>query len=78
MLTAALSALTGIALPVIFISGSINSTVVGRYILNRALPNSSIRYINNKKGWLVWIGLIASITLIAWVCSSRDCVRYTA
>lgn len=57
----------GIALPVIFISGSINSTVVGRYILNRALPNSEIRYIHNKAGWLTWIALIACITLVAWV-----------
>lgn len=57
----------GIALPVIFISGSINGTVCGRYIMGRAFSNSHIRYINNMKGWLVWIGLIAVITLIAWV-----------
>ncbi|KAK3075950.1 hypothetical protein LTR53_000254 [Teratosphaeriaceae sp. CCFEE 6253] len=57
----------GIALPVIFISGSINSTVVGRYILNRALPNSKIRFINTKAGWLTWIGLIAAITVVAFV-----------
>jgi hypothetical protein len=57
----------GIALPVIFISGSINSTVVGRYILNRALPNSQIKMINTKAGWLVWTALIAAITVVAWV-----------
>ncbi|KAK4952985.1 hypothetical protein LTR10_008690 [Elasticomyces elasticus] len=57
----------GIALPVIFISGSINSTVVGRYILNRALPNSDIRLIHSAKGWAVWLALIAAITVIAWV-----------
>jgi len=57
----------GIALPVIFISGSINGTVVGRYMLSRAFPNSSIKYINSKAGWLVWISLIAIITVIAWV-----------
>lgn len=57
----------GIALPVIFISGSINSTVVGRYILGRAFKNSPIRYIHSKAGWGVWIGLIATITAIAWV-----------
>lgn len=57
----------GVALPVIFISGSINGTVVGRYILDRAFTNSSIRYIHNKKGWLVWLGLIATITIIGWV-----------
>ena len=57
----------GIALPVIFISGSINSTVVGRYILGRTFKNSPIKYIHSKLGWLTWIGLIATITLIAWV-----------
>lgn len=57
----------GIALPVIFISGSINGIVVGRYILNRALPNSSIRFINNARGWAVWICLIATITIIGWI-----------
>jgi hypothetical protein len=57
----------GIALPVIFISGSINGTVVGRYILDRSFKNSPIRYINTKAGWMVWLGLIATITLIGWV-----------
>ncbi|GIZ39460.1 hypothetical protein CKM354_000284200 [Cercospora kikuchii] len=57
----------GIALPVIFISGSINGTVVGRYIIERAFPNSEIRYIHNKKGWLVWTVLIAIITIIGWI-----------
>jgi len=57
----------GIALPVIFISGSINSTVVGRYILGRAFPNSQIRYINTMRGWLAWLGLLVVITLIAFV-----------
>lgn len=57
----------GVALPVIFISGSINSTVVGRYILDRAFPHSTIKYINTKKGWIVWIALIATITIIGWV-----------
>jgi hypothetical protein len=57
----------GIALPVIFISGSINGTVVGRYIINRVWANSPIRYIHDKKGWTVWIILIAVITLIGWL-----------
>jgi hypothetical protein len=57
----------GIALPVIFISGSINSTVVGRYIIDRAFPRSPIRFINNARGWSVWLALIACITVIAWV-----------
>ncbi|KAF2449515.1 hypothetical protein P171DRAFT_194710 [Karstenula rhodostoma CBS 690.94] len=57
----------GIALPVIFISGSINGTVVGRYILDRAFPTSPIRYISGVRGWVVWISLLSSLTLIAWV-----------
>ncbi|GAB7358072.1 hypothetical protein MBLNU230_g0234t1 [Neophaeotheca triangularis] len=57
----------GIALPVIFISGSINGIVVGRYILERAFRHSPIRYINSFAGWTVWIVLIAIITVIAWV-----------
>ncbi|CZS96906.1 hypothetical protein WAI453_010220 [Rhynchosporium graminicola] len=57
----------GVALPVIFISGSINGTVVARYIHGRVYKNSIIRFINTKKGWATWLGLLAAITLIAWV-----------
>ncbi|SJX60072.1 probable neutral amino acid permease [Sporisorium reilianum f. sp. reilianum] len=57
----------GIALPVIFISGSINTTVVARYIHGRIFKNSVIRYINTTMGWITWLGLIALITVIAWV-----------
>ncbi|KAL9582685.1 MAG: hypothetical protein Q9212_003149, partial [Teloschistes hypoglaucus] len=57
----------GLALPVIFISGSINTTVVGKYIMGRVFPKSEIRYVNTKKGWMVWLALIAGLTLIAWV-----------
>ncbi|KAI9898787.1 hypothetical protein N3K66_007147 [Trichothecium roseum] len=57
----------GVALPVIFISGSINTTVVGRYIHGRVYKNSVTRYINTTKGWATWLGLITVITIIAWV-----------
>lgn len=57
----------GIALPVIFISGSINSTVAARYIIGRAFEHSPIKYVNTKRGWAVWISLVAIITVIAWV-----------
>jgi len=57
----------GVALPVIFISGSINATVVARYIINRAFPHSTIKYINTPRAWVIWIALIAGITVIAWV-----------
>lgn len=57
----------GIALPVIFISGSINTTVVCRYIIDRAFRNSPIKYINTKMGWIVWIAMVGLVTLVAWV-----------
>ncbi|KAF7523255.1 hypothetical protein G7054_g11817 [Neopestalotiopsis clavispora] len=57
----------GIALPVIFISGSINTTVVARYIHGRVFEHSVIKYINTKMGWITWLALITIITLIAWV-----------
>ncbi|KAJ4985174.1 N amino acid transport system protein 5 [Stagonosporopsis vannaccii] len=57
----------GIALPVIFISGSINGTVVGRYIMDRAFPNSPIRYVKGVRGWAVWFCLITIVTIIGWI-----------
>lgn len=57
----------GLALPVIFISGSINGTVVGRLIHGRVYKNSPIRFINSKMGWLTWIALIAVITVLAFI-----------
>lgn len=57
----------GIALPVIFISGSINGTVVARYLHGRMYKNSVTRFINTRKGWTTWLLLLAAITVIAWV-----------
>lgn len=57
----------GIALPVIFISGSINTTVVGKYIMGRAFPKSELRYVNTKKGWAIWLVLICILTITAWI-----------
>ncbi|KAF2243790.1 hypothetical protein BU26DRAFT_109166 [Trematosphaeria pertusa] len=57
----------GVALPVIFISGSINGTVAGRYIMDRAFPKSTIRYIKGVRGWAIWICLLTILTVIAWV-----------
>lgn len=57
----------GVALPVIFISGSINATVAGRYIIGRAFKNSPIRFINSKAGWSVWIALLVAQIVIAFV-----------
>jgi hypothetical protein len=57
----------GVVLPVIFISGSISSTVVGRYVLTRAFPGSPIQYVNTRAGWLAWVILIAVITIISFI-----------
>ncbi|KAG9252893.1 putative amino acid transporter [Emericellopsis atlantica] len=57
----------GFGLPVIFISGSINTTVVGRYIHGRVYANSVTRYINTPKGWISWLILITVITVIAFI-----------
>ncbi|KAM0187553.1 hypothetical protein ACHAPA_010797 [Fusarium lateritium] len=57
----------GVALPVIFISGSINTTVVGRYIHGRVFKDSIIRYINTKMGWITWLALVTVITIVAFV-----------
>ena len=57
----------GVALPVIFISGSINTTVALRYVHGRVYRNSVLRYVNTPKGWASWIGMVAAFTAIAWV-----------
>ncbi|KAK4458081.1 transmembrane amino acid transporter protein-domain-containing protein [Cladorrhinum samala] len=57
----------GVAIPVIFISGSINTVVVARYIHQRVYKNSVIRYVNTPMGWITWIGLDAIMTVFAWV-----------
>ena len=57
----------GVGLPVIYISGSINTTVVGRYLHGRMFRNSILRFINTKKGWISWLSLVTVLTVIAWV-----------
>ncbi|CAI7605012.1 unnamed protein product [Penicillium bialowiezense] len=57
----------GIALPVIFISGSINTTVVCRYIHGKIYQDSIVRYVNTRKGWITWLGLVLIVTILAWV-----------
>jgi hypothetical protein len=57
----------GVALPVIFISGSINGTVVARYLHGRIYKNSVVRFINTKKGWITWIAMVGGITIFGWV-----------
>lgn len=57
----------GVALPVIFISGSINTTVACRYIHGRMYQNSVERYVNTTKGWVTWLSSVAIITILAWI-----------
>ncbi|CAG8169305.1 unnamed protein product [Penicillium olsonii] len=57
----------GMALPVIFISGSINTIVAGRLIHSRVYRKSVTRYVNTTKGWITWIILISFITILAWI-----------
>lgn len=57
----------GIALPVIFISGSINTVVVGRYIHGRMYKDSITRFINTPKGWISWLILITLVTIVAFL-----------
>lgn len=57
----------GVALPVIFISGSINTTVIGRYIHGRMYKDSVTRFINTTKGWTTWLAVITTVTVAAFI-----------
>lgn len=57
----------GVALPVIFISGSINTTVLGRMIHGRIYKDSHVRFINSPKGWLTWLTIVLLITVLAFI-----------
>ncbi|OJJ53775.1 hypothetical protein ASPSYDRAFT_1163065 [Aspergillus sydowii CBS 593.65] len=57
----------GLALPVIFISGSINTTVTCRFIHGRIYQDSVVRYVNTVKGWVSWLVVVALVTTIAWI-----------
>ncbi|KAJ5675769.1 hypothetical protein N7462_008666 [Penicillium macrosclerotiorum] len=57
----------GIALPVIFISGSINTTVVCRYMHGKFYQDSIVRLVNTAKGWTTWLGLVFLVTVLAWI-----------
>lgn len=57
----------GIALPVIFISGSINAVVFGRMIHGRIFKNSYIRFVNTPAGWATWLTTITIAVIIAFI-----------
>ncbi|GMK56079.1 hypothetical protein CspeluHIS016_0211350 [Cutaneotrichosporon spelunceum] len=57
----------GVALPVIFISGAILVTTIGRFIMDHAYKNSIVRYVNTARGWATWISIIIVTLLVAWI-----------
>ncbi|EXA31190.1 hypothetical protein FOVG_17508 [Fusarium oxysporum f. sp. pisi HDV247] len=57
----------GIALPVIYISGSINTTVACRFIHGRMYQDSITRYINTRKGCATWIIVVSFVTFFSWI-----------
>lgn len=57
----------GVALPVVFISGSINTSLVARYIHGYVYRDSVVRYVNTKKGWITWILIVTVLTFVSWV-----------
>jgi hypothetical protein len=57
----------GIALPVIFISGSINIVVLGRLVHGRIFKESNIRFVNTKMGWITWLAVITTLTILEFV-----------
>ncbi|KAJ5786752.1 uncharacterized protein N7503_011964 [Penicillium pulvis] len=57
----------GVALPVIFISGSINTVVLGRLIHGRMFERSNIRFINTKMGWITWLAVVTVLTILEFV-----------
>ncbi|KAJ5948235.1 N amino acid transport system protein [Penicillium verhagenii] len=57
----------GVALPVIFISGSINTVVLGRLIHGRIFEGSTTRFINTKMGWITWLAVVTILTILEFV-----------
>lgn len=66
----------GVALPVIFISGSINTTVLGRYLHGRLFKNSIARYVNTPKGWVTWLGMVTIVTILAFIAAESIPIFY--
>jgi hypothetical protein len=58
----------GIALPVIFISGSINSQTAAKFLYDLIYMNSpKHKYINTRQGVLTWIAIGVVVAAIAFV-----------
>ncbi|CAD6893400.1 unnamed protein product [Tilletia controversa] len=57
----------GLALPVIYISGSINTTCVARALHLRMYQGTKHEFIRTPKSIGVWVGLNAGLTVIAFI-----------
>ena len=56
-----------IAIPVIYISGAINTTTAARFVHLRIFGNTRHRYISTKTGIIAWVGICLGLTVLAWI-----------
>lgn len=56
----------GLAIPVVFISGSINTQTAARFIYDKMYRGTPHQWISTKKGTIVWVALVLGITIFAW------------
>ena len=54
----------GLALPVIFISGSINSQTAAKFLYDLVFAHSPHKYMDTKRGKLAWVGIGLGVTTI--------------
>jgi amino acid permease len=57
----------GVAIPVIFISGTILVVTVGRLVHGRIYANTVTQYVNTTKGWVTWLATITVIVVLGWI-----------
>lgn len=57
----------GVALVVIFVSGSINTVAASRYLHHRIFKGTPHVYISTPLGYSAWVGIVFLLTAIGWV-----------
>lgn len=57
----------GVALIVIFVSGSINTVAAGRYLHYRIFKGTPHQFISTRLGVVAWVAIIGILTVIGWV-----------
>jgi amino acid permease len=57
----------GVAIPVIFISGTILVVTAGRMIHGRIYADTVTQYVNTQKGWITWLMTIAIVVVAGWL-----------